>query len=295
VIMARKDGTQFQAACVAAPIVASGNNIAHFVTVIRDITEELRLREQLVRGERLSALGEFVSGMAHEVNNPLQSIIGTIDLILEQQHEPTVRADLERTRFEAGRAGRIVRNLLMFVRPTSKERLLADLNEIVISTVAVRAYELEMAGVQTREQYARSLPLVLANREEIQQVVLNLIINAQQAMSETRGPRVLSVQTSMAAGNALVEVRDTGPGVPPELAGRIFEPFVTTKQGSSGTGLGLSLSFGIARAHGGTLELVHADDGCCFRLSLPGAGFPGPASVHPSRHVADRHVLGEGG
>jgi PAS domain S-box-containing protein len=280
VTLARKDGSHFHAACVATPIIDAANTITHFVGVIRDITEELRLREQLVRGERMSALGEFVSGVTHEVNNPLQSVIGTLDLILEQEHEASVRADLERTRFEAGRAGRIVRNLLMFVRPTSKERLLADLNELVISTVAVRAYELEMAGVQTREQYAQTLPLVLANREEIQQVVLNLIINAQQAMSETRGERVLSVRTTMEAGNAVVEVRDTGPGVPPELAGRVFEPFVTTKPGGNGTGLGLSLAFGIARAHGGTLELVPTDTGCCFRLTLPGAGFPGPASVH---------------
>jgi two-component system NtrC family sensor kinase len=279
--LARKDGTTFQAACAAAPIVDVANHMTHVVAVIRDVTEELRLREQLVRGERLSALGEFVSGVAHEVNNPLQSVIGTLDLILDQELEATVRADLERTRFEAGRAGRIVRNLLMFVRPTSNERLLMDVNEIVMSTVAVRAYELEMAGVQTREEYAPSLPLVLANREELQQVLLNLVINAQQAMSETRGARVLSVRTAIEAGNVVIEVRDTGPGVSAELAGRIFEPFVTTKPPGSGPGLGLSLSFGIARAHRGTLELVPAAAGCCFRLTLPGAGFPGPAAIHP--------------
>jgi two-component system NtrC family sensor kinase len=209
-------------------------------------------------------------------------VVGTLDLILAQQHEPSVRADLERTRFEATRAGRIVRNLLMFVRPKSKERMLADINEMVMSTVAIRAYELEMAGVQAREQYAQAMPLVLANRDEIQQVVLNLIINAQQAMSETRGERVLSVRTTIEGGDAIVEVRDTGPGIPRELAGRIFEPFVTTKQSGSGTGLGLSLSFGIARAHGGLLELVPTEKGCCFRLRLPGAGFPGPAThVYP--------------
>jgi PAS domain S-box-containing protein len=298
ITLARKDGGHFHSACVGAPIVDAANHVTHFVGVIRDITEELRLREQLVRGERLSALGEFVSGVAHEINNPLQSVVGTLDLILAQEHEASVRADLERTRFEATRAGRIVRNLLMFVRPKSKERMLADINELVMSTVAIRAYELEMAGVQALEQYAQSMPLVLANRDEIQQVVLNLIINAQQAMSETRGERVLSVRTTIEGGDAIVEVRDTGPGIPRELAGRIFEPFVTTKQSGSGTGLGLSLSFGIARAHGGVLELVPTEKGCCFRLRLPGAGFPGPATtLHPPpRHAsADRHGPGEGG
>jgi two-component system NtrC family sensor kinase len=188
--------------------------------------------------------------------------------------------DLERTRFEAGRAGRIVRNLLTFVKHSSNERLLADLNEIVKSTVSVRAYELEMAGIVTREEYSPLLPLVLANREEIQQVILHLIINAQQAMTAAPAPRVLSIRTSMIGGDAVLEVRDTGPGVPAEAAGRIFEPFFTTKTAGGGSGLGLSLSLGIANAHRGTLDHLPTESGSCFRLTLPGAGFPGPASIH---------------
>ena len=183
VALARKDGSTFNAACAAAPIVDDTGRVTHFVGVIRDVTEELRLREQLVRGERLSAVGEFVSGVAHEINNPLQSVIGTLELVLSQTHDADVRVDLERARFEAGRAGRIVRNLLTFVRHSSKERLLMDLNEIVKSTMGVRAFELEMSGITTREEYAPVLPLVLANREEIQQVILHLVINAQQAMT----------------------------------------------------------------------------------------------------------------
>ncbi len=280
IAIARKDGSTFQAACAAAPILDAAGRVTHFVAVIRDITEELRLREQLVRGERLSAIGEFVSGVAHEINNPLQSVIGTLELMLDQHHDPAVRADLERTRFEAGRAGRTVRNLLTFIRQSPTERLLIDLNEIVKSTVSVRAYELELAGIETREEYAPLLPLVLANRDGIQQVILNLIINAQQAMVERNGTRVMSVQTFMIASDAVVEIRDTGPGIPAEFAGRIFEPFFTTKSAGAGTGLGLSLSLGIANAHGGTLELVPTESGCSFRLKLPGAGFPGPASVH---------------
>jgi PAS domain S-box-containing protein len=280
VSLARKDGGTFQTACVAAPIVDAGGHVTHFVAVIRDTTEELRMREQLVRGERLSALGEFVSGVAHEINNPLQSVIGSLDLVLDQQLDTPLRGDIERARFEAGRAGRIIRNLLRFVRQAPHERLLLDLNEIVKATMGVRAYELEMAGIQIREEYAPLLPLVLANREEIQQVILNLVMNAQQAMSDPAGARVLSVRTVMSGPDAVVEVRDTGPGIPIELAGRIFEPFFTTKSAGAGPGLGLSLSLGIATAHQGQLELVAATTGCCFRLTLPGSGFPGPASVH---------------
>jgi PAS domain S-box-containing protein len=278
--LTRKDHSVFQAACVVSPITGAGNRTTHFVAVIRDTTEELRLREQLVRSERLSALGEFVSGIAHEINNPLQSIIGSLELVLEHDLDPAPRSDVDRARFEAGRAGRIVRNLLRFVRQAPNERLLLDLNEIVKATMSVRAYELEMAGIAIREEYAPLLPLVLANREEIQQVLLNLVMNAEQAMSDPGGARVLSIRTLMVGADAAVEVRDTGPGIPTELAGKVFEPFFTTKSAGAGPGLGLSLSLGIASAHQGQLELVAASKGCCFRLRLPGAGFAGPAAVH---------------
>jgi PAS domain S-box-containing protein len=280
-VMRRRDGTTFQATWSATPIMGPDGTIDCVVGVVRDLTEEIRLRDQLVRGERLSALGEFVSGMAHEINNPLQSIIGSLELALDQQDlDPAVRGDIERARSEASRAGRTVRNLLRFVRQAPNERVLLDLNEIVKATMSVRSYELEMAGIQIREEYAPMLPLVLANREEIQQVLLNLVMNAQQAMSNPDGTRVLSVRTLMAGLDAVVEVRDTGPGIPEELAGRIFEPFFTTKSAGAGPGLGLSLSLGIANAHQGQLELVAAASGTCFRLTLPGCGFPGPASVH---------------
>ena len=264
----------------SGPISGCAGRVTHFVVVLRDTTEELRLREQLVRGERLSALGEFVSGVAHEINNPLQSVIGSLDLALDQPLDPALRGDVERARFEAGRAGRIVRNLLRFVRAAPAERLLLDLNEIVKATMSVRAYELELAGIQIREEYATMLPLVLANREEIQQVILNLVMNAEQAMPDPGNARVLSVRTFMSGGDAAVEVRDTGPGIPTELAGKIFEPFFTTKSAGAGPGLGLSLSLGIANAHQGQLEFVAASSGCCFRLTLPGSGFAGPSSVH---------------
>jgi PAS domain S-box-containing protein len=278
--LSRKDGGVFQAACVVSPIVGAGGRVTHFVAVIRDTTEELRLREQLVRSERLSALGEFVSGVAHEINNPLQSIIGSLELVLEQDLDPALRGDVDRARLEAGRAGRIVRNLLRFIRQAPDERLLLDLNEVVKATMNVRAYELDVAGIAIREDYAPLLPLVLANREEIQQVILNLVMNAQQAMSDPARARVLSVRTIMVGVDAVLEVHDTGPGIPSELAGKVFEPFFTTKSAGAGPGLGLSLSLGIANAHRGHLELVPGAIGCCFRLRLPGAGFAGPAAVH---------------
>ena len=128
------------------------------------------------------------------------------------------------------------------------------------------------------------MPLVLANRDEIQQVLLSLIVNAQQAMADGHGMRVLRVRTHTIGADAAVDVHDTGPGIPEAIAGKIFEPFFTTRRAGTGPGLGLSLSLGIAHAHRGTIELVPSTLGTCFRLTLPGAGFPGPAPPHtPAR------------
>jgi PAS domain S-box-containing protein len=277
-VLRRSDGTTFRAAWVAAPILDSAGHVSQIVIVVRDVTEEVRLRGQVVRGERLSAIGEFVSGVAHEINNPLQSILGTLELLLsERSDDAALRADLERATAEAGRAGRIVRNLLAFVRQSPAERILIDINDTVKATVTIRAYELDLADIKVVEEYASGLPLVVACREEIQQVIANLIVNAQQAMTDAAGPRVLTVRTHLIQGNAAVDVCDTGPGIPDAIAGKVFEPFFTTKTPGLSAGLGLSMSLGIAHAHRGDLEIVPLGAGSCFRLTLPGAGFPGPA------------------
>jgi PAS domain S-box-containing protein len=276
-IMSRRDGTTFPASWVAAPIVDSAGRVSHIISVVRDLTGDVRLRAQLVRSERLSAIGEFVAGVAHEINNPLQSVIGSLELVLhEHRPDPALRADLQRATAEAGRAGRIVRNLLTFVRQSPTERVLIDLNETVKATMAVRAYELEVAGVKVVEEYAPGLPLVLASRDEIQQVLVNLIVNAQEAMSGVAATPVLTVRTHLVGTDAAVDVCDTGAGVPETIAGRIFEPFFTTRASETSIGLGLSMSLGIAQSHRGDLELVPRPTGTCFRLTLPGAGFPGP-------------------
>jgi PAS domain S-box-containing protein len=279
-VMARRDGSTFHADWVAAPILDDGGQVTHIVAVVRDLTDDLRLREQLVRSERLSALGQFVSGAAHEINNPLQAVVGTLGVLLRESSDAGIRDDLERAHREAGRAGRIVRNLLAFVRTSPDERLLVDLADVVKATLSVRAYDLELAGITVSEDFASSLPLVLANREDIQRVVVNLIANAQQAIADGPGRGTLTVRTRVEADRAVLEVADDGPGVGREMEHRLFEPFSTTRQPGEGTGLGLSIAFGIVNAHGGSLELVPSARGACFRVTLPGAGFPGPVNVH---------------
>ena len=279
--VARKDGTTFQADCAAAPLVAPDGTATHFVAVVRDLTDEIRLRDQLVKSERFSAIGQLVSGVAHEINDPLQSVVGGLDVVLSDIHGAAVQNDLERIKEEASRAVRIVRNLIAFVRKGPRERLLQDLNEIVHETISLRAHELEQANIDLEEDYGQSLPLVAANRDEMQQIVMNLILHAEQGVvgRERRGRIV--VRTYVSGKDAVVDVSDNGWGVPDRVVSQIFEPFVTTRASGHVAGLGLSIAFSIAAAHGGTLELVPSSsaDGACFRLRLPGAGFPGPAAA----------------
>ncbi|HVH26041.1 MAG TPA: response regulator [Vicinamibacterales bacterium] len=265
----RKDGSTFQSATSVVALTDAAGQVTNFVAVERDTTHEAQLRDQLIHSERLAAVGQLVSGVAHELNNPLQSIVGFTDLLMASERRPEVRSDLEQVHAAAGRAAKIVHNLLAFVRRSSTERRPASLNDVVQSTVSLRRYELVTTGLAVDETYEDHLPPVLVNPEEIQQIILNIVLNAEQAMRTAARGR-LSVRTLRASATEIaVEIYDDGPGVPQALAGRIFEPFFSTKDVGEGTGLGLSLALGIAEAHGGGLTLVPTTSGACFRLTLP--------------------------
>jgi PAS domain S-box-containing protein len=269
IVHRRADGSTFQAACAIVPLTNDHGHVTHYVQMERDITEELRLRSQLIHSERLSAVGQLVSGVAHELNNPLQSILGFTELLIDAEERPELRRDLEQVRSEAIRAGKIVRNLLAFVRRSSSERTIMSINDVVKTTISLRSYEFGSANIRLFESYGEGLPSVVINPEEIQQVILNLILNAEQAMRAAHRGGTLTVTTKCVAAMVTIEIHDDGPGVPAALAGRVFEPFFSTKEVGEGTGLGLSIAMGIAEAHGGTLTLVPTDKGACFRLALP--------------------------
>ena len=287
----RKDGTTFPSATAVVPLADSKGVITHFVRVERDITEESRLRDQLIHSERLSAVGQLVSGVAHELNNPLQSILGFTELLIETQQRQQDRRDLEQIRAEAVRAGKIIRNLLAFVRRSSAERSLHAMSDLVRSTIALRAYEFTTANIKLEEDYAQDLPPVWVNREEIQQVILNLILNAEHAMRTAHGGGKLVLRTRLVDSNVVLDVRDDGPGIPEKLAGRVFEPFFTTKGVGDGTGLGLSIALGIAEAHGGLLAIVPAEAGACFRLTIPAAQPAEPNAATSDKPSLARSVL----
>jgi PAS domain S-box-containing protein len=275
----RRDGSVFPVSSTVAALKDSQGEIVHYVAVERDITDELRLRDQLVHSERMSAVGELVAGVAHEINNPLQTIVGCVELLLEERkgNEDEMR-DLQLVRQEAARAGQIVRNLLAFVRRGASARTSTDLNHIVKATADLREYHLVQQNITlVLDLHPAALP-VLANREEIQQVVLNLLMNAEQAIVSGPGTGRILIRTTSTGTFHTLQVTDDGPGIGQDLRGKIFEPFFTTKEVGQGTGLGLSISLGIASSHGGSLELgpstpsVDGDNspkGACFRLTLP--------------------------
>ena len=280
----RRDGSTFPSACTVVALRDAAGRITHYVAVERDITEELQLRDQLVHSERLSAVGELVAGVAHEINNPLQTIIGCVELMQDEPMEPGVRRDLDVVRKEAARAGQIVRNLLAFVRRSTPDRVSADLNAIARATIDLRQYHLQQKNIRLEISLEPAPLVVLVNREEIQQVLLNLLLNAEHAIATRGNQGTIRIRTFTAGRQHSIQVADDGPGIRPELRGRIFEPFFSTKEVGEGTGLGLSISHGIASAHGGALELEPADGpGACFRLSLPAQASPSAAAADASR------------
>ncbi|MEX2273242.1 MAG: response regulator [Vicinamibacterales bacterium] len=274
----RRDGTTFPVAATVVPLLDADGDMSHFVGVERDITDDLRMRDELVRAERMSAVGELVAGVAHEINNPLQSILGCAEILSEGVSDPELRRDVALIRTEAGRAREIVRSLLSFVHRRPTGRVPTDLNEIIGEAVSLRGYHLKQGGVEMVAACGDDLPRAFANPDEIRQLVLNLVLNAEHAVMAAPPPRRITLSSGRAEpGFVYLEVTDSGPGVPESLRHRIFEPFFTTKEVGEGTGLGLSISHGIAAAHGGRLELVPGSGGACFRLVLPtAAAAPAP-------------------
>ena len=270
----RSDASTFQAEAAVVPFSDAFGRITHVLSVEHDVTVETLLREQVIHNERLSAVGQLVAGVAHELNNPLQAVVGFAELLLDGESRPAARADLEQVKNEAMRASRIVHSLLSFVRRSAGPRAPENIKAVAQSALALRKQDLRTENITIEEDYADDLSPVSINRDEIQQVLFNLIVNAEQAMVRHGTGGTLRLRTSAVDGWVRVDVEDDGPGVPPELAGRVFEPFFSTKEVGEGTGLGLSIALGIASAHGGSLDLVASDSGACFRLRLPACVMP---------------------
>ncbi len=247
------------------------------VVLVEDVTDQQALETQLVQSEKLAAVGQLVSGVAHELNNPLTSIAGLSEFLLEQKElGKKDRGHLQVIQEQAERAGRIVRNLLAFARKGTAERTLVDLNDVLRRTLSLMSYDLKLNDVMVNRELSGVLPEVLGDRHGLQQVVLNLITNAAQATAENprERPRHITVSTWF-DGHVHLRVADTGPGIPDDIVQSVFTPFFTTKEPGKGTGLGLSITYSIVESHGGHITLErpapNGMSGAAFRVDLPAA------------------------
>jgi|GEM_PF-3263301 len=289
-VVRNHEGEEREFNLVSAPLVGKEGKSAGRVWIGRDVTHLNRVERSLAQAERLSTLGEVVAGVAHELNNPLSSVLGYSELARKNSENPALLRDLGRVVDSARRCKKIVQNLLGFARKNNAEKKYADLNACIRRVLDLRAYNLRAIHVSVVEDLAEKLPSTLFDFQQIEQVIMNLVANAEQALSRIDRERVLAIRSWAEDGRIHMEVRDSGPGIAPEHRARVFDPFFTTKGVGQGTGLGLSVSFGIVREHDGVLGLgpEQPGGGACFRMSLPVVPMPA-ANANEETEGSDRY------
>ena len=281
----RRDRTPITVRATAQVRHHPDDSVEYFEGIVEDITEHLRQEEMLRRSERMAGLGTTLAGVAHELNNPLTAVIGFAQLMSKATRDAEDRIGLETIHREAMRAARIVRDLLTFTRKQDGTRVEPiDLNSVIEYILSTRRYSLETRGVRCILNLDASLPLVAGDRSQMEQVLLNLLVNAEHALTEALdapaadsagmvdgSPRgAIGINTEVDGVDVVVRVSDTGCGISPEALTRIWDPFWTTKPEGDGTGLGLSVVHGIVTAHGGTVEVTSdVGGGTTFTMRLP--------------------------
>jgi two-component system NtrC family sensor kinase len=253
----------------AHPIL--GESAPTWLLMFENQTERRRLQSQLIQSEKMSAIGQLIAGVAHDLNNPLASVVGFADLLAEAEDAPArLREPLQVIRDEADRAAGIVRNLLSFARQQERQRRPTSLRRLLTSTLSLLRNQLMAQGVEVELELEPDLPEPSVDPNQIQQVFVNLISNAAQAIASTGRPGTVTVRGRRRDERITLEVIDDGPGMPPEVAARVFEPFYTTKPEGQGTGLGLSIGQGIVKEHGGRVFVTtSAGAGATFTVELP--------------------------
>jgi PAS domain S-box-containing protein len=274
----RIDGSSVWVEVTARAEPAAEEGVFHVEALIRDVSERKKLDDQsrdlyqqLLQAEKMAALGQTISGVAHELNNPLATILSWAERLAERSLDGSSRKGVEVILAESERAARIVRNLLTFARKRQSTRSMIELNHVVRETLSLRAYEQRLTNIDLVTALAAGLPQVFADAHQIQQVLLNLVINAEQAMISANGRGSLVVRTWHDADRdaVVLEVTDDGPGVSADMRGKIFDPFFTTKEVGKGTGLGLTVAYAIVQEHGGRIRVEERSQGAAFLVELP--------------------------
>jgi len=295
----RKDGSPLELEVHGIPMQYQGQ--PHVLTIARDITEKKRSAEELTRQreslyqrEKLAALGSLLAGVAHELNNPLSVVVARA-VLLEEQGNPAAQTAALKIRTAAERCARIVRTFLAMARQQQPERGPVAINDVISAALDITAYPVRTSSIEVKLDLAKDIPLIHADADQLHQVLLNLVINAQQSLQDHPGPRHIRVTSGFDTRAQLVRVTvaDNGPGIPAHLRARIFEPYFTTKPTGIGLGVGLAVSLGIVEAHEGTLTVAcPAQGGAEFSITLPlgavaasAAESSFPLKAHPSRRT----------
>ena len=262
-----------------SPLVGRDDQRIGTVVVASDVTEQARLqaervelRDRLTQSEKLAALGQFVAGIAHELNNPLQGVLGHLELLLQETGKfPTrTKRDLKLVFREAERAAKIVHNLLVFAGSRRITRRRLNVNHVVTRVLRLRAAAASATSIELVKDLAPQLPRVAGDALLLQQALLNIVMNAEQALANVERPRRLELKTRLTGRTIEIEIADNGPGIAPEALPRLFEPFYTTKEVGQGTGLGLAIAYGIMQEHDGRLLAANrVEGGAVFTLELP--------------------------
>jgi PAS domain S-box-containing protein len=265
-----RDGSWRTMRASASPLFDAENKLSGAIVSVRDITVEKKLEQQIIQSERLAAMGQMIGGFAHELNNPLTSILGMSELLQEGEAPESVRKQMVVLQQQARRAAEIVQNLMYFSRPPAPGKTPIDLGELVQRTLHLHAYSLRKSNITVDFLKETSVPVVSGDAHQLMQVFLNLILNSEQAMREIRDRGTLRIRIEKQEKSVSVSFQDDGPGISPDILPNIFDPFYTTKRPGRGTGLGLSISKAILREHKGNVEATSGPGGgAVFTVTLP--------------------------
>lgn len=267
-----RDGSWRTMLGMASPLLEAEGKPAGVIISVRDVTTEKKLEQQIIQSERLAAMGQMIGGFAHELNNPLTSILGMAELLQEGDVSEGARKQLTILHQQARRAAEIVQNLQYFARPPAPGRSQVNLNELVQRTVQMQAYPLRKSNITVDFLPEPAIPAIVADPNQLMQVFLNLLLNAEQAIRENREKGTIRVRIGRNTDSVWVTFQDDGPGIAAENLAHIFDPFFTTKRPGRGTGLGLSICKTVLREHRGNIEASSAPGGgAVFTITLPAA------------------------
>jgi two-component system NtrC family sensor kinase len=280
----RADGSEFPGELSINVLKDAQGNLFGHITIAKDITEQKQQNERLMSTDRLASLGELAAGTAHEINNPLTTVIGLSQLLMEREVPNDIREDLKLINNEAQRSANVARNLLAFGGKHEPVKQLDQINSIIEDVLELRAYEHKAKNIDVEKHLAPNLPKIMADYFQMQQVFMNMIINAEYFMAEAHGRGTLTITTKKHNGTVRISIADDGPGITPENLNRIFDPFFTTKEAGKGTGLGLSICHSIVTEHGGQIYVSsQLGKGTTIFVDLP---------INSHAHTGERHETG---